>query len=331
MERRLRSRLGGLIEAQVDEPAKDRHRYCYHHLGNTSVQILHQTAKDFLTKEESWTRVGSPQDEDFDPYETLLKICLQTYRRRMHHMNPLYIASSWSLVKALEYAKATENTKGKVQVEIIDQIYAVLNRNEFYHPNIPDDLGWANQITNTPFMHCAVSADLLLYISSKVSSGELNLKGSMGARMLKANLSPYGRPAYEKISLTMAKLLLLHGADPNIEIVTGIGSISPWRLLLLRLENGRRNPSRLNKDAFDHWLTLCHLYLDHGADTNALLPFGTFSLYGQDSNLKRLQNEDYTYPLHFVFRLLRSRDSSSPAGSKYQSQGWTRHECTRGR
>ena len=46
MERRLRSRLGGLIEAQVDEPADDglyplHEAQYYHAAGNTSVQILH--------------------------------------------------------------------------------------------------------------------------------------------------------------------------------------------------------------------------------------------------------------------------------------------------
>ena len=292
MERRLRSRIGGLIEAQVDELADDGIQY-YHALGNTSVQILHQTAKDFLAKEESWTRVGLHQDEDFDPNETLLRICLQLYRRKMRHIDPFFnYQTSWSLVKALEYAKATEETKGKVQVEIIDQIDTVLNRQ-----TVPE---WrSDQIRNIPFMDCAVSADLLLYISSKVSSGELNLKGSMGAQMLKANLSPYGRTTDEYISLSMAKLLLLHGADPNIENVTSIEGVSPWQLLLIRGEIGFKTFTQ-TKRAFGHWLTLCHLYLDHGADPNTLLPIGTFSLYDKDSNLNRLQNEDYTYPLHFV-------------------------------
>ena len=296
MKRRLRSRIGGLIEAQVDEPTNDDIQY-YHALGNTSVQILHQTAKDFLARDESWTRVGSPKDEDFDPNETLLRICLQLYRREMRHIQPFLDWTSWSLVEALEYAKVTETTKGKVQVEIIDQIDTALKRNKFYRQPVPE--WWLDHTKNLPFMYCAVSADLLLYIASKVSRGELCLKGSMGAQMLKVNLSPYGKPAYEKISLTMTQLLLLHGADPNIEIVTSIESISPWQLLLIRLENGR-NPFRLNKAAFDHWLTLCHLYLDHGADPNALLPVGTFSLYDKDSNRNRLQNADYTYPLHFV-------------------------------
>ena len=31
---------------------------------------------DFLAKQESWTMVGLPQDEDFDLNETLLRICL---------------------------------------------------------------------------------------------------------------------------------------------------------------------------------------------------------------------------------------------------------------
>ncbi len=315
MERRLRSRIGGLIEAQVDEPADDGIDHLnniqhYHSLGNSSVQILHQTAKDFLAKEESWTRVGSPQDEDFDPNETLLRICLQLYRRKMRHINPFMTFTSWSLVKALEYAKATENTKGRVQVEIIDQIDTVLKRNDEYRQIVPSYR--SDQIRNIPLMDCAVSADLLLYISSKVSRGGLILKGSMGAQMLKANLSPYGKPAYEKISSNMTQLLLLHGADPNIENVTSIESVSPWQLLLIRVENGQ-NPFRLNKEAFDHWLALCHLYLDHGADPNALLPVGTFSLYDKDSNWRRLQNEDYTYPLHFM--LAQARCISFPGFS----------------
>ena len=162
-----------------------------------------------------------------------------------------------------------------------------------------------HSIKNIPFLDCAVSADLLLYISSKVSRGELNLKGSIGAQLLKANMSPYGKPPCSDISLTMTQLLLLHGANPNLELVTTYEAMSPWQLLLIRVENGP-NPFRLNKKAFDHWLTLCHLFLDHGTDPNVLLPLGTLSQYDRDPNLGRLQSEDYTYPLHFVQAQARS-------------------------
>ena len=84
-------------------------------------------------------------------------------------------------------------------------------------------------------------------------------------------------------------------------------------LLLIRVENGL-NPFRLNKKAFDHWLTLCHIFLDHGADPNVLLPLGTLSQYDRDPNLGRLQSEDYTYPLHFV--LAQARSISFPGFSE---------------
>ena len=137
MKRRLRSRIGGLIEVQVDEVADDRvlDQYLnnpqhYHSHGNSSVQILHQTAKDFLAKAESWTGVGLPQDEDLDTNATLLRICLQLYPRKMLHIMPLMVSTSWSLVKALEYAKATEKTKSRAHVELIDQIGTALKCNE---------------------------------------------------------------------------------------------------------------------------------------------------------------------------------------------------------
>ena len=85
---------------------------------NSSVQILHQAAKDFLAKAESWTGVGLPQDEDLDTNATLLRICLQLYRRKLLHIISLMVSTSWSLVKALEYAKATEKTKSRVHVEL---------------------------------------------------------------------------------------------------------------------------------------------------------------------------------------------------------------------
>ena len=212
----------------------------------------------------------------------------------MRHINPFLMSSSWNLVKALEFAKATQNTKAKVQVDMLDMIDTVVNRSD---PQITQWTSW--HAMDIPFMACAVSADLLLYISFKVSRGQLNLKGPMGAQLLKANLSPYGRPAYENVSLTLAQLLLVRGADPNIEYVTSSEAISAWQLLLIRVENGQHR-FKSTKEAFDHWLTLCHLYLDHGADPKALLPVGTFSLYDKDFHRNRLQNEDYTYPLHFV-------------------------------
>ena len=144
MKRRLRSRTGGLIEVKVDEVADDgildqylNNPQHYHSLGNSSVRILHQTAKDFLAKAESWTGVGLPQDEDLDTNATLLRICLQLDRRKLLHIMPLMVSTSWSLVKALEYAKATEKTKSRVHVELIDQIGTALKCNEKYH-DVPD-------------------------------------------------------------------------------------------------------------------------------------------------------------------------------------------------
>lgn len=118
----------------------------------------------------------------------------------MLHIIPLTLSTSWSLVKALDFAKATEKTKSRVHIELIDQIGTALKFNEKYY-DVPTCRTIC--VKDIPFLDCAVSADLLLYIYSRVSRGELNLKGSIGAQLLKANMSPYGKPAYGDISLTM--------------------------------------------------------------------------------------------------------------------------------
>ena len=78
MKRRLNSRSGGMIEIQneaVDVAVGKSH--IYHPIGNASVKIVHQTAKEFLSKSSTWKEVGLDSNESIDINPVLLKICLQ--------------------------------------------------------------------------------------------------------------------------------------------------------------------------------------------------------------------------------------------------------------
>ena len=145
----------------------------------------------------------------------------------------------------------------------------------------------------------AISANLLLYVSSKLSSKDLAITTSSGSVLLFNTLSPYGEPAFASISVLMLRLLLANGADPNDEFELGL---SAWQRLIFRLE--LRSPFSLNREAFQHWLALCHLMLKHGADPNAELPISNTAFLpdANDPALGRSQGDEYTYPLQYILK-----------------------------
>ena len=100
----------------------------------------------------------------------------------------------------------------------------------------------------------------------------------------------------------MIRLLLGNGAQPNREIPSQ--GQSTWQILLMRPAIGT-NPFLINKEAFPHWLALCVLFLEHGADPQVELPIGTPFPVEYDNFQRRASASENTFPLHFVLGLAR--------------------------
>ncbi len=307
MKRRLASRCGGLIETQESQSqveglgqSSDERFHAYHRLGNLGVQIVHQTAKELLRKPGIWETVGLPRN-GVNINSTLLKICLQHYQRGLPTVDRIVRMKTWGLEKALEYVKDMEETDWEVSTNIVDQLSKALDEDTVLQNFLSTTNVYSSiYLRELSFSCCVVSADLIMYMSSKIAHGTLDLSSPRGPEYLKATLSPYGRPAFASISLPMIRLLLGNGAKPNDEIF--LPGLSAWQILLMRPSLGS-NPFLSNKEAFSHWLTLCHLFLDHGADPRAEVPIGTPFPSEEVRYLRAKSFSQYTFPLHFVLAL----------------------------
>ena len=293
MKRRLNSRSGGMIEIQneaVDVAVGKSH--IYHPIGNASVQIVHQTAKEFLSKSSTWEEVGLHSNESIDINPILLKICLQHYRRKFAHVNRHDLSDPWRMRRALFYAKRVEAKEHSSPIDIIDQIVLTVNQSGKHEE---DDYWNKNRglvgAAPVPFLFDIVSAGLDLYLSAKVAQGKLDLSGSVGLCLLKGVLSPYGIPALADQSSPLLKLLLSNGVNPNRETYSVIEGLSAWQtFLMIPAINSPRQSEQIS-----HWLALATLFLDYGADPNVELAIGT-----PIGAWPRSHEEQSTYPLHLI-------------------------------
>lgn len=281
------------MEAKDDihNPERSDGYRLYASFGNGLVQILHQTAKDFLSRPENWEGIRVNQDPNFDINTTLLEICLHLYRRKARHIEPRNVESSWSIRDAMTYAKNAEINTGKSQMTIVDAIDLALKDYSSGWPRPKDGWSWAGRQWDLPVWECAVSANLLLSVAGKFAREEIVSDASLGPKLLGVTLSPYLEPAFDRISIPMVRYLLEAGADPNTEVIAWTEGFSAWQRLLMRLSIGD-NPFR-RKPGFDHWLKLCCLFLDFGADPNTALPIG------RRMDVRHRGDEE-TFPLHYV-------------------------------
>ena len=291
MKRRLNSRSGGIIEIQneaADVTVGKSH--IYHPIGNASVQIVHQTAKEFLSKSSTWEEVGLQGNESVDINPILLKICLQHYRRKFAHVDFRDRSDPWRMNKALSYAKRVEEKEHRSPIAMIDQIVLTVNQLGRWKGNRPKA-----DAAPIPFLFEIGSAGLDLYLSAKLTEGKLDVSGWVGLGLMKAVLSPFGTPALADMSSPVLKLLLSNGVNPNLETYSVVEGLSAWQVFLMRPAINSPGQS----EHVSQWLALATLFLDHGANPNVELPIGTPT--GVTIGVARRPHEEQsTYPLHLV-------------------------------
>ena len=150
------------------------------------MQIGHQTAKEFLHKPEIWESVGLPHGRvNID--STILKICLQHYQRRLRHQNPFACETPWCLKNALACAKDIEVEYSKAPTDILDQIVEALDDDRTLRDfvSVHGELEqWIGYGRNLSVLHWVVSADLSLYVTSKITQGKIDLSGASGSLYL---------------------------------------------------------------------------------------------------------------------------------------------------
>jgi NACHT domain len=286
MRRRLNSRCKGLLEVpslDVDGPA-------------ATVQYLHRTVKDFLTAPEIWSYTLSGSAEPFDPTSALYASFIMRIKKMKPRkdMLPGLWAVIDACTKHTRSVQSKHNSDQATQaaILILDEVDSAAGRllngdcessgnkwllevacasacaqnqnisfdstahwsnTKYLSKGVPRE-GWRDDNLIGSFLDYAFKDRLFFYARSKLDNGLLESDRFQVASMLlsAASLGETNGP-----DLTMVRLLLAHGVNPN-QLDPG-RLPSPWKVLLCE-------PASCSSTHIAKWLEMVILCLEHGAD-----------------------------------------------------------------
>lgn len=266
MRRRLNACSKGLLEAKSVRSVP---------LVHTEVGYLHRTVKDYVERNEVWTKILDLTDSNFNLY---FRLCNERIIR-LRISNPVFFKwensgiEFWSTVTdAIRYALLADpedleglQTRALKALDVAaahlaniregtDSTYTEVMAREFGVQSMPWTGSRTGCFLNKTFLHLAIQARLVNYIrnaiadSASVDQAELSQGLLVATLQHQLDIGVYG--SSRKLSLyrtagppDLLTLLLSHGADPNLPIsnalkhVTGrAGSFSPWQAFLLTLK-----------------------------------------------------------------------------------------------
>lgn len=278
LRRRLNACCKGLIESKAGRTQ---------HLADANVSYLHRTVKDYIEREDIWSKFKSVVDRSFNPY---VRLC-NAYIIKLKISNQQFFQGNnsgkdfWDIVTyAIEYATLADPAcKNGVQTKFLNELdatashHASLTRNagSAFTTFEPRATHWSASkpgcILNESFLHFAVQCQLTDYVREILSSPMIKPASPTSALLVAliecesfTDSEAYAdRPSIRHVSpnSSLVSMLLEHGADPNARIqdalllVTGTpGKFSPWQVFLQTWAN------------YGFYDELARTFLAHGAD-----------------------------------------------------------------
>ena len=283
MRRRLNSRCKGLLEvgpalSPVSEALDPGDVSLTHHpmsvndrlaegtsLADFTVQYLHRTVRDFLETPQVWDRILLAGPRTYDPY-------LALYRSFIAQLKCLDPGSSCTSAfqetvrKCMLYAyriqgRLEEGQSAQSLVSLIDDIdrtatnfHEVSTKHPFWPSKILSEYYSSTHVMSTSLspLALAVGYDLHTYVEAKVHQGYLARDNDGLVPLLAIAIMPSSDNFEQHFFVTalpsvkMVKMLLKHGADPNMvplankqslhKLVSNKGIPTVWQLLLEKVQ-----------------------------------------------------------------------------------------------
>jgi len=188
------------------------------------VEYLHLTVRDFLAKPEVWrSMLEYTAGTTFNPHVALLRASILTLKWVKQGRNG-YIGKSNILSDALAYGSLAEDSSGKAQVTLLDELDRTVQHLRLSWPWSRDPGCHKDDCIHNsrPLLACAISKGLVLYVEAKVGSTiqALNHDSCMPLLDIAANtgVSVVDNRMMGEIHvfrLPMLDFLLRQGLDPN--------------------------------------------------------------------------------------------------------------------
>ena len=257
-------------------------------LADCTVQYLHRTVKDYLENPQVWDRIMLAGPPTYAPY---LALC-RSFIAQLKCLDPGSFCTKafWRIVREfLVYAyhiqgQLKEGQSAQSLVSLLDDIdrtasnFHKVSFEELWPSKIlSNHLPWSHEAFGSTILYLAVRLDLHTYVKAKLHHGHFAHDNDGVVRLLSAaTASPRGLDAHisrrQFPSVTMIKMLLEHGADPNSVSLATKQSLkirrssetipTPWHQLLGLAET----PFLFENKGDDHRAEVIYWFLVYGAD-----------------------------------------------------------------
>lgn len=272
MRRRLRSHCRGLLEAQRSS------------LSEGTVEFLHRTVRDFLYRDEVWSKLQSYTSASFHPEQALCRSYVLQMKCVDGNLGLVHGSIDLTLNRASQgthladllpqfvwYTHKLYEKTGDAQLELYNELEKMIKVFLSRENNCPSTNGscWCEgpvDHDDGPFIYLAIALHLIPYLAARLKSVPTRENKGRGvhtvlqAAILFANGATSKRweraLCYREDDSQPLRLLLARGADPNLS--TKHQSASAWKLLIKQKD--------VIPDIFQE-------FLDHGADPKVDLKF----------------------------------------------------------
>ncbi|KAH6662032.1 hypothetical protein B0J14DRAFT_645554 [Halenospora varia] len=289
MERKLKSRCGGLLEIMSKKPVHqsgdlsdrqkeksplvskvfDPERGDWQEIDayQSYISYIHQTVKEFFNRTKLLE--GATQSSSQDQYECLLASSVRFIKITPRFQEAVSSKSVGAfhnqqiITEILKFAQSAEKRTSRQQTSIIEELDRTLTS------FLPPGTSWcdkylrrsaASSVWNSNLLGLAIYADLFLFVKAALFTHTQ----TRGRPLLWYAVSP----RQSKISYEMVELLVKKGAGPNDEFE---GS-SPWKHVLqtMRFSSFQGPQAAENENGY---FRLLELLLKFRANPNAIMDF----------------------------------------------------------
>ena len=256
------------------------------------VQFLHRSVLDFLHRPEVWNLLQEEAKRDnFNVNVALLQSCLlqiKTWAPPNLNSRSL-VAPLWDILYvASEFSRLAEDSTGKPQTELLDELDRVMTQHHTSAP-IPIDFlrdskshsyegmhwteanGYRPQPWYDSFLAFAVRQNLRLYVQAKLDIHGPSIIQKRGQPLLDYAICRFHRPNgwlgwHAQMDVDLVRKLLKNGADPNAKFEHS----TPWRNALTSVLRWHSRDKSHKKDLGKVWIEVLDLLVRHGADPNVV-------------------------------------------------------------
>jgi hypothetical protein len=312
MEDRLKSQSAGLLEVQgsVGSPKPGNMEFSKAPEGNSKVQYLHRTVRDYLTRPDIWSKqLERTKGSSFNPHLALLRSYILLLKGIVASWVPEKLARVAYL--ALEHASFADFETGASNAELLDE----LDRTMTDHMGRSEGLHWTSRqfgdispLGYDSFIAAAVNYGLCAYVRAKALSGvPLVFSSRQGLRRLLQDKAPRHRvrPLFDVAvnndprfrlapgSSNMVSLFLQQGAMPSDKYLNA----TIWERALFGSDGLLANQDKLGGRGGATWLDnlrqrleIVDLLIQHSADVMASIETNGARL----TALNRIQSMDFS-------------------------------------